>query len=282
MSDVSRNSRLLILAGVIAVAVVGAIVAAVLGHSSSKGTVKTLPPVTTAAPTTTSGATTSSATTSSATTATSPATTTTALTAKQRALAELKLERSALALLFEGIPQQGAFLGKSSAPATLVVYEDPQCPYCAQWNLDTLSTVLAQFVRTGRIKLQYRGIEIIGANSVPGLRAIEAAGLQNKLWNLSEAFYEHQGKENSGWITAPVVAALGQVAQVNVKQLFADANSKAVTTALEQSAAAATAAKVGGTPTFVLLNPPALQKTLQLTSLEPAGFIPVLTAALGA
>jgi protein-disulfide isomerase len=263
LCGVSRNTRLLILAGVIAIAVVGGIVAAVLGHSSSKGTVKTLPAVTTSA-------------------STSPtASTTTAVTAKQRGLAELKLERSALALLFEGIPQHGTILGKPSAPATLAVYEDPQCPYCAQWNLDTLATVMAQFVRTGRVKLEYRGIEIIGANSVPGLRAIEAAGIQNKLWNMNEAFYEHQGKENSGWITAPVVAALGQVAQVNVKKLFVDANSAAVTAALRQSAAQAAADKIGGTPSFVLLYPPAVPKPLQITSLEPATFVSALTAALG-
>src|SRR5262249_15227950 len=84
--------------------------------------------------------------------------------------------------VFAGVPQNGDTLGKASAPATLTVFEDPQCPYCRQWSVDTLPTVVRDFVRTGKVRLVYRGIEIIGPDSEPGLRAIFAAGAQNKLW----------------------------------------------------------------------------------------------------
>ena len=49
-------------------------------------------------------------------------------------------------------------------------------------------------MRPGRLKLVYRGIEIIGPNSQPGLRAIYAAGKQNKLWNLADALYRAPGR----------------------------------------------------------------------------------------
>ena len=92
-----------------------------------------------------------------------------------------------------GIPQHGATLGDPKAPATLLVFEDPQCPFCQEWALGTLPQVLTDYVRTGRVKLVYQGIEVIGPNSVPGLRAIYAAGKQNKLWNFTEALYRQQG-----------------------------------------------------------------------------------------
>jgi protein-disulfide isomerase len=104
-----------------------------------------------------------------------------------------------------GIPQNGDTLGSPSAPVTLVVYEDPQCPFCRRWNVETLPTVLTDYVRPGRIKLVYRGVVIIGPNSLLGLRAIYAAAEQDKLWNLVDALYAHQGSENSGWITKSVV-----------------------------------------------------------------------------
>ena len=75
-----------------------------------------------------------------------------------------------------GIPQKGDTLGRAAAPVTIQVFEDPQCPYCKEWNVDTLPSVVKDYVRTGKVKLVYRGIKIIGPNSEYGLRANYAAG----------------------------------------------------------------------------------------------------------
>ena len=88
-------------------------------------------------------------------------------------------ERSFLA----GVPQHGDTLGSPTLRRHLTVYEDPQCPFCRDWALETLPSVVENYVRPGRVKLVYRGVQIIGPNSQEGLRAIYAAGRQNKLWN---------------------------------------------------------------------------------------------------
>jgi protein-disulfide isomerase len=179
-----------------------------------------------------------------------------------------------------GLPQHGDTLGKPSAPATLIVYEDPQCPYCRAWNTDTLPTVVNQFVRTGKINLVYRGIVIIGPDSVRGLHAIYAAAGQNKLWNLVDALYAHQGAENSGWITNSVILAAAQEAGANGKAIAANMGSPAVDAALTTAETDAKADQVQGTPTFVLERPPARSQQLSVTGLDPASFIPALSAAL--
>jgi protein-disulfide isomerase len=179
-----------------------------------------------------------------------------------------------------GIPQHGDTLGKPSAPATLIVYEDPQCPYCRAWNTETLSAVVNQFVRTGKIKLVYRGIVIIGPDSVRGLRAIYAAAEQNKLWNVVDALYAHQGAENSGWITNSVIQTAAHEAGANGKTILADMGSPAVDAALTTAQKDATADQVQGTPTFVLERPPAVSRQLNVSGLDPASFIPSLSAAL--
>jgi protein-disulfide isomerase len=182
--------------------------------------------------------------------------------------------------LFAGIPQSGDTVGKPAAPATMLVFEDPQCPYCQQWNLDTLPTVVDQFVRTGKLKLTYRGIAIIGPNSVKGLRAVFAAGQQDKLWNFSDAMYEMQGEENSGWITNEAILSAAKASGANGQAILAASPSKAVTAQLAQADDEARTYQVQGTPTFVLEQPPALPQQLNVASLEPGPFTAELQAAL--
>jgi protein-disulfide isomerase len=180
----------------------------------------------------------------------------------------------------KGVPQHGDILGKPTAPATLTVFEDPQCPYCRQWNIDTLPTVVRDYVRTGRVKLQYRGIVVIGENSVAGLRAIYGAAPQNKLWNMAEALYERQGEENSGWITIPVIKDAAKEAGADPAKVVAQADSKSVTAQLNANAKLAQQLGVNGTPTFVLQRELGTPQPLTVGGLEPSDFTPALEAAL--
>jgi protein-disulfide isomerase len=179
-----------------------------------------------------------------------------------------------------GIPQQGTTLGKASAPATLIVYEDPQCPYCRGWNVTTLPTVVDQYVRTGKLKLEYRGVVIISADSVRGLRAIYAAAEQNKGWSFADALYAHQGVENSGWITSKVILAAARESGADGSAILAAMGSPAVKAALVKAQKEATADQLHGTPTFIVVRPPALPQQLTVTGLDPASFMPSLAAAL--
>jgi protein-disulfide isomerase len=179
-----------------------------------------------------------------------------------------------------GVPQHSNTLGKASAPVTLIVYEDPQCPFCRSWNVSTLPSVISQFVRTGKIKIEYRGVVIIGPDSVRGLRATYAAGKQNKLWNFADALYAHQGTENSGWITDEVILAAARDAGANGKKILADMGSSSVTAELNTAQAEATADQLQGTPTFIIQRPPALPQPLTVSALDPATFDAALSAAI--
>lgn len=181
---------------------------------------------------------------------------------------------------FAGVPQHGAILGNLSAPATLTVFEDPQCPYCRQWNIDTLPTIVQNYVRTGRLKLEYRGIVVIGPNSVAGLRAIYGAAPQNKLWNLAEALYERQGEENSGWITIPVIRDAAREVGADPAKVITHADSKAVTAALNENAQIMKTDGIDSTPTFVVERQLGTPVELQVAGLEPDQFTPSLDAAL--
>ena len=183
-------------------------------------------------------------------------------------------------LSLAGIPQHGDTLGRATAPVTIQVFEDPQCPYCQEWNLGTLPTVVKDYVRTGKVKLVYRGINIIGPNSENGLRANYAAGEQNKLWQMSNELYARQGEENSGWINEAMIATAAKAAGVNVDSLSAALSTAAVTKMWKNAETAATKYAVAGTPTFIVQAPPGLPTQLQLAALDPASFSAALDPLL--
>ncbi len=183
-------------------------------------------------------------------------------------------------LSLAGIPQHGDTLGRAAAPVTIQVFEDPQCPYCREWNLATLPTVVKDYVRTGKVKLVYRGINIIGPNSENGLRANYAAGEQNRLWQMSQELYARQGEENSGWINDATIAAAAKAAGVNVNSLSAAFLTAPVTKMLKDAGTAATNYRVAGTPTFIVQAPPGLPTQLQISALDPASFSAALDPLL--
>lgn len=179
-----------------------------------------------------------------------------------------------------GVPQRGAVLGRAAAPATLIVFEDPQCPYCRAWSLEALPSVVADFVKTGRVKLQWDGIPVVSQNSMDGLRAAYSAGNENHLWNLVDQLYQRQGPEKSGWITVALLRDAATAAGTDPDKMFAAINSASVTQSIQEAEAVASQAGIRGTPTFVLVKPPAAARVLSVSGLDSGTFDVALAAAL--
>jgi len=181
---------------------------------------------------------------------------------------------------FAGVPQSGDTLGSPSAPVTLTVFEDPQCPFCRQWNIDTLPTVVQNYVRAGRIKIAYRGVVVVGNNSLAGLAAIYAAGEQNKLWQMAAALYERQGDENSGWITTAVVKDAAREIGLNPAKIVTAMKSNTVVAKIRASVNEAQSLGINGTPTFAIQKQLGSLQQLRVSGLEPGDFTPALDQAL--
>ena len=152
--------------------------------------------------------------------------------------------------LFDGIPQQGAALGDPHAPVTLVEYADLQCPYCAQWARETLPVIASEYVRSGRVRIVFRGLAFLGADSEVALRAVVGAGAQNKLWNLLDALYARQGMENAGWVGEQLPDALAAVRGLDAREVERVGLASSTDREMLRAARVAEAAGVSGTPSF--------------------------------
>jgi protein-disulfide isomerase len=183
--------------------------------------------------------------------------------------------------LFAGIPQNGAVLGSPKAPVTLVEYADPQCPYCRQWALDALPTIVNQYVRPGRVRLEFRPIAFVGPNSKAGVTALLALGMRGRMWQATHLLYANQGPENSGWINDNLMGAVVSKLGVGWPQFETDRYSAAVTRAMARAKQAAVADRIGGTPSFFAGKTGGPLEPVPITSLDASGMQPALDQLLG-
>jgi len=163
---------------------------------------------------------------------------------------------------------------------TLVEYADLQCPYCAEWTLKTLPVIVSDYVRTGRVRIVFRGLAFLGSDSELALRAVIAAGAQNRLWDLVDELYQRQGYENSGWVGEELPAAVAAVPGLELQRVQRLGSGPATDRAMIRAARAAQTAGVQGTPSFELGRTGGTLRLIRLRSLGPEGIRPALEAAL--
>jgi len=186
------------------------------------------------------------------------------------------------AVLLAGIPQHGDTLGSPRAPVTLVEYADMQCPYCGEFARDTLPTLIRDYVRTGKVKIVFRGLEFVGPDSDTALRAVYAAGQQDRFWNYSHLMFENQGTENTGWVTEDLIKGVGEaVPGLDVEKMLAARGTQSVTDAIAVAGQHGQDDGVSHTPWFQVGKTGGPTQTLDLTSLAPSGFTPTLDRLLG-
>jgi protein-disulfide isomerase len=152
--------------------------------------------------------------------------------------------------LLRGIPQDGIVLGDPRAPVTLVEYADLQCPYCAAWARDAFPVIVDEYVRTGKVRIVFRGLAFVGPDSETALRAALAAGEQGALWNLVHGLFASQGAENAGWVTDGLLRGLGRGAAIDADRMLEQTYSPAVERELAAAQAASERVGVPGTPFF--------------------------------
>jgi protein-disulfide isomerase len=154
--------------------------------------------------------------------------------------------------LIGGIPQKGITLGQAGAPVTIVEFADPQCPFCKDYTLQEMPSIIQKYVRTGKAKMELRYLTFIGPDSQTAAQTLEAAGQQNKLWNASDLLYRNQGQENSGYVTDAYLKSILTGAGADAAKAMAAAGSSAVTQQLGDAKTMAGRYGVNSTPTVLV------------------------------
>ncbi len=176
-------------------------------------------------------------------------------------LVEKPAEKSSLVSKIEGevgggIAQSGNTIGAPTAPVTMQYFGDLECPICKDFTLGALPTLMKKWVRTGKLRIEYRSLEtatrepeVFKTQQVAAL----AAGKQNKMWQYIELFYNQQGEESSGYVTEKYLQGLAQqIPGLSLAQWTSDRGNGALSTQIATDAQAANNEGFNGTPSFLL------------------------------
>ena len=152
-------------------------------------------------------------------------------------------------------------IGLPSAPVTITIWADYQCPYCRLETMAYGAAILREYVETGRASLAYADFAFLGQESVDAAVAAQCAGRQSggAFWRYHDILFAAQGGENQGNFARQNLIALAKVASLDSTAFTACLDDASVTAAVAASTARGKAAGVKSTPTTIITGPGSTQ-----------------------
>jgi protein-disulfide isomerase len=158
--------------------------------------------------------------------------------------------------LLHGIPERSNALGHATAPVTLQVFADLECPICREFALGAQSRLIRNDVRTRRLRIEYLSMETATPELGPFVRqqvAALAAGRQDRMWYFVELFYREQGQEDSGYATNAYLQGIArQVPGLNLRAWEAARWDPLLIARVSDDEQTASELGLPGTPAFLI------------------------------
>jgi len=159
-------------------------------------------------------------------------------------------------------------LGSLSAPVTIVEFGDYQCPFCQRWNTNTKPPIVENFIETGKAKLVYIDLAIIGRDSLKAHAGSYCADEQGLYWQYHDYLYANQGHENNGWTNSNNLKSLVSGINGLDTDLFAQClDSGKYEQRVNDNTKIAREAGARSTPSFIIIGPSG--NSVSITGAQP-------------
>ena len=154
-----------------------------------------------------------------------------------------------------------AVTGTANAGTTVTYFGSWKCPYCAQFSTGFLPTLIADYVETGEITLEFRNLTYIDGEPFLGADAPAAARAGLAVWNNDPKSYwgyheqvlSNQPPESKQWATADKLMSFARTAGVADPSVIQTAiQENRYEDSLRATSAAAKEAGIRGTPTLLV------------------------------
>ena len=147
-----------------------------------------------------------------------------------------------------GLEAGSPYMGKKSAPVTIIEFSDFECPYCAKANSDALKKIRDTYVKDGKVKLIFRHLPLsFHANAEIAALASMCAAEQNKFWKYHDKLFENQGK-----LSLTYYRTLARELKLNTARFNTCLQSSKFKRQIESDKSAAQRVNFRGTPSFLI------------------------------
>jgi len=153
----------------------------------------------------------------------------------------------------QGIPgaEPAHVLGPANAPVRIEEFGDFECPPCGIFH-----PILQQMEQEFGDKLQvtFREFPLVPTHqhALAAASAAEAAGLQNKFWEMHDLLYDHQGDWKKEFDVRPIFEGYAKQIGLDVERYKRDVNGDLVAQRIFQDGKRGHSLGVKGTPTVFL------------------------------
>lgn len=152
--------------------------------------------------------------------------------------------------------EEEPLLGQKDAPLKVVEFGDYQCPACRAFHEIFFPNIKEKYIETGKVAFYFMDFAFLGEDSVEAALAAEAVYRQNPeaFWAYHNALYEHQKKENSGYITIDFLVNLAKkyTPEIDTAKLEEAIREEKYINEIQEDRQKALDSGVSGTPTFFI------------------------------
>jgi len=110
----------------------------------------------------------------------------------------------------------GRAIGPTTAPVTIEVWSDYQCPFCQRFATTWESALSDKYAAAGKLRIVYRDYAFIGDESVKAAIAARAAEQQGQYWQFHDYLFANQNGENKGWFSESRLQGIAQAIGLDV------------------------------------------------------------------
>src|SRR2546425_515905 len=170
-------------------------------------------------------------------------------------------------------------MGRNDAPVPMVEFTDLECPFCRTFHTGTFERIKRDFIDTGKVRFVSRDFPLdFHANARPAALAVRCAGEQGKFWEM-----RHGVTVNGNALSRDTYFALARDLGLDMRGFGSCFGNEKYKAAVDQDIAAAVAAGVSGTPTFVVgpTAPDGVEGQRIVGAVPYAVFESAIRAALG-
>lgn len=143
--------------------------------------------------------------------------------------------------------------GPSDAAVTLVEFADFQCPACAAYH-PLVQQLKEQFPDNLRVVFKHFPLSQIHPNALPAGLATEAAGRQDKFWEMHDLLFERQADWSGALNAVDIFKGYAEELALDVAQFESDLQDTELRDIVLGGVVEGSRVGVRGTPTFFVNN----------------------------